>query len=93
MCRHEPPCPCLFSSHPLPLSLPLLLQGFPCSAGFLAAAGFHLGLLSILALYLLFWIRLNLMQTLPALVVLSAVTAVFGSSTLNQLSAVRQKQE
>ncbi|EFN54670.1 hypothetical protein CHLNCDRAFT_135274 [Chlorella variabilis] len=38
------------------------LKGFPSGAGFLAAAGFHLGLLAILALYLLFWIQLNLMQ-------------------------------
>lgn len=70
------------------------VKGFPTSGGaLLAASGFHLGLLSILALYLLFWLRLNLMQTVPILAVLAVVTSAFGSSTLGHLAGVRQKQE
>ncbi|KAL4442492.1 hypothetical protein ABPG77_005076 [Micractinium sp. CCAP 211/92] len=70
------------------------LKGFPTDgAGFLAAAGFHTGLAAILGLYVLFWLRLNLMQTLPILAVLAVVTAAFGRSNLIQLAAARQKQE
>ncbi|KAL4447820.1 hypothetical protein ABPG75_005039 [Micractinium tetrahymenae] len=70
------------------------LKGFPTDgAGFLSAAGFHAGLAAILALYVLFWLRLNLMQTLPILAVLAGVTATFGRSTLNHLAAAWQKQE
>lgn len=69
-------------------------KAFPTSGGgFLAAAGFHSGLALICTLYLLFWIKLNLMQTLPILAVLAAVIAVFGSSLPGHLGAARQKQE
>lgn len=37
-------------------------QGFPTGAAFLSAALFHCGLAAICALYLLFWLRLNIMQ-------------------------------
>ncbi|KAL4853920.1 Dolichyl-diphosphooligosaccharide--protein glycosyltransferase subunit 2 [Chlorella vulgaris] len=69
------------------------LKGFPSGGGFLAAAGFHLGLLSILGLYLLFWLRLTMVQTLPMLAVLSAVTAAFGSTTLKQATGRGSKLE
>lgn len=38
------------------------MQGFPTGASFLPAAAFHAGLAAICALYLLFWLQLNLMQ-------------------------------
>lgn len=42
---------------------PPAAQGFPTDgAGFVAAAGFHGGLAAICALYLLFFVKLNLMQ-------------------------------
>lgn len=37
-------------------------QAFPTGAAFLPAAGFHTGLAAICGLYLLFWLKLNLMQ-------------------------------
>jgi oligosaccharyltransferase complex subunit delta (ribophorin II) len=73
------------------LPTPRAAQGFPSGAGFLAAAGFHAGLLAILALYLLFWLKLNMMQTIPALALLAAGTAAAGSSALNQLAATKQE--
>jgi oligosaccharyltransferase complex subunit delta (ribophorin II) len=69
------------------------VQGFPSGGGFLAAAGFHLGLLSILGLYMLFWLRLTMVQTLPMLALLSAVTAAFGSTTLKQATGRGSKLE
>jgi oligosaccharyltransferase complex subunit delta (ribophorin II) len=44
------------------LSLGANLKGFPSGAAFLPAAAFHAGLAAICALYLLFWLQLNLMQ-------------------------------
>ena len=71
------------------------LQGFPTSGpGFLWAAGFHAGLAAVLLLYLLFWAKLNLLQTLPLLSVLALVTTAFGSKALADAGAAsRQKQE
>lgn len=67
----------LTSSHHRPA------QGFPTDgAGFVAAAGFHGGLAAICGLYLLFWVKLNLMQTVPLLAALGTATALFGGSTL-----------
>lgn len=63
------------------------LQGFPGGAGFLAAAAFHLGLAAICGLYCLFWLRLTLLQTLPALIGLGVFTAGAGGSTLRRLAA------
>ncbi|PSC69378.1 dolichyl-diphosphooligosaccharide-glycosyltransferase subunit 2 [Micractinium conductrix] len=75
------------------------VKAFPTDgAGFLLAVAFHGGLAAICALYLLFWLRLNLMQTLPILAVLAALTAGFGSNLLARLApagaaAPRQKAE
>lgn len=70
------------------------IKAFPTDgAGFLSAAGFHGGLAAIQGLYLLYWLHLNLMQVLPILCALAAVTAAFGHSTLGHLSKLRQKQE
>ncbi|KAI7837704.1 hypothetical protein COHA_008497 [Chlorella ohadii] len=74
------------------------LKGFPTGASFLPAAAFHAGLAAICALYLLFWLQLNLMQTLPILAILGVVTAVFGRITLQGAAAAAaakppQKQE
>lgn len=69
------------------LQLGANLKGFPSGASFLPAAAFHAGLAAICALYLLFWLQLNLMQTVPILVALGAATAVFGRVTLQGAAA------
>jgi len=56
----------------LPLSLPAL--------------GFHLGLGSIFGLYALFWLQLNMFQTVKYLVVLGVVTFLCGNSLLSTIA-------
>lgn len=53
-------------------------KGSSSGAGILRI-GFHIGILSILVLYSLFWMKLNLVQTLPILVALEVVTLAVGS--------------
>ena len=71
-----------------------MLQGFPRNAtAHVAAVAFHSGTASILGLYTLFWLKLNLMQTLPILLVLGIVTTVTGYSALSQQADSRLKQQ
>ena len=71
-----------------------MLQGFPKSGpAFVAAVAFHGGIASILGLYTLFWLRLNLMQTLPVLLVLGIFTIFAGYSALSQQADARLKQQ
>lgn len=58
-----------------------------CPYFVVAALGFHAGLFSILALYLLFWVRLSLLQLIPLLAVAGLVTAVFGYGLLSHLAS------
>lgn len=63
-------------------------RGLPNTAGgAVAALGFHGGLFGILALYLLFWLRLSLLQLIPLLAVAGLVTAVFGYALLSHLAS------
>lgn len=72
----------------------MLLQGFPTKGpAFVSAVAFHIGILSILGLYTLFWLKLNLMQTLPILLVLGIFTIVAGYSALSQQADARLKQQ
>lgn len=52
---------------------------------------FHGGIGSILILYLVFWIKLNLMQTIPVAVGLGMFTAVAGRKTLTEHALAREK--
>lgn len=61
----------------LPLSLPAL--------------GFHLGLGAIFGLYALFWLQLNMFQTVKYLVVLGVVTFLCGNSLLSGIARRGQK--
>ncbi len=71
-----------------------LLQGFPRSGpAFVAAVAFHGSIASILALYTLFWLKLNLIQTLPILLVLGIFTTVAGYNALSQQADSRLKQQ
>ena len=75
-------------------SFPRFVQGVPTSsAGALRAALFHAGTAAILLLYLLFWVRLNLMQTLPALAALQLATRAAGWGLRVEGGSVRSKQE
>jgi oligosaccharyltransferase complex subunit delta (ribophorin II) len=53
---------------------------------------YHVGLAAILAVYLLFWLRLNLVQTLPILGVLEVLTLATGMKAARSV-AKRPKQE
>ena len=64
--------------------------GFDSAAG-LACVAFHAGIGGILGLYLLFWARLNILQTLPLLAVLGLFTAVSGNRALLALADARAK--
>lgn len=69
------------------------VQGFPKDgSGRVAALAFHGGIASILSLYTLFWLKLNLMQTLPLLLVLGVFTTVAGYNALSQQADSRLKQ-
>ena len=64
--------------------------GFGSAAG-LACVAFHGGIAGILGLYLLFWARLNILQTLPLLAVLGLFTTVSGNRALLALADARAK--
>ena len=71
---------------------PRNVQGFPRTGpAALHALGFHAGTATILALYLLFWLRLNLLQTLPTLAALELATMALGASL--SAEAARSKQD
>lgn len=61
------------------------IKGFPWSS--LPTLGFHIGLGSILLLFVAFWVSLNLFETAQYLVVLGTFTAVMGKFALNQVHA------
>jgi len=63
----------------LPLSLP--------------AIGFHLGLGAIFGLYAMFWLQLNMFQTVKYLVVLGVVTFLCGNSLLSTIARRGKKAE
>ena len=68
------------------------LRGFPRSAGAgLAALGFHGGVFGILALYLVFWVRLSILQLVPLLAVAGPATAAFGHASLSHVASSRVK--
>lgn len=58
-----------------------------CVVPLFAALGFHGGLFSILALYLLFWARLSVLQLLPLLAVAGLLTTAFGYCLLSHLAS------
>jgi len=66
------------------------IKGFPWSS--LPTLGFHLGLGSILLLFVAFWVSLNLFETVQYLVVLGLFTAVTGKLALGGVHAKRDNQ-
>ena len=72
----------------------VLVQGFPKQGSSrMAAFAFHGGIASILGLYTLFWLKLNLMQTLPILLGLGIFTTIAGYNALSQQADSRLKQQ
>jgi len=59
------------------------ISNFPLSV---SSVGFHLGLGSIFLLYTLFWLQLNMFQTVKYLVVLGVVTFLCGNSLLASIA-------
>ncbi|XP_055943574.1 dolichyl-diphosphooligosaccharide--protein glycosyltransferase subunit 2-like [Argiope bruennichi] len=60
------------------------LSNFPCS---IYAAGFHLGLASIFALFVCFWLQLDMFSTLKYLLGLGLLTYLSGHRLLSKLAA------
>lgn len=60
------------------------LSNFPCS---IYAAGFHLGLASIFALFICFWMHLDMFATLKYLLGLGLLTYLSGHRLLSKLAA------
>jgi oligosaccharyltransferase complex subunit delta (ribophorin II) len=69
-----------------------LLQGFPSGTAGLWALMFHGSIAAMLGLYLLFWLRLNLAQTLPLALGLGCFMALTGYKALGALSAARMAE-
>jgi len=63
------------------------LSNFPVGSGFIWAVGFQACFGAILALFVLYWLALNMVQTLIYLGVLSVPTILFAQKTLNNLAA------
>eukprot|EP00878_Enallax_costatus_P042940 GHUV01050464.1.p2 GENE.GHUV01050464.1~~GHUV01050464.1.p2 ORF type:complete len:217 (+),score=92.75 GHUV01050464.1:359-1009(+) len=70
-------------------SLGVNFKGLPSGAATLWVLLFHGGIAAMLLLYLLFWLRLNLAQTLPVALALGVFVAGTGYKALGALSAQR----
>jgi oligosaccharyltransferase complex subunit delta (ribophorin II) len=66
---------------------------YPSGIAALYALGFQASLGAILALYALYWLQLNMMETLRYLLILLVPTFFFGVKTLNALSASKTKKD
>ncbi|GAB2252224.1 hypothetical protein Droror1_Dr00005071 [Drosera rotundifolia] len=76
------------------LSLSVNLKGFPTSAvPAIFAILFHLGIAGVLALYLLFWLKLNLFMTLKILGFLGVFLLFTGRKILSHLASVSAKSK
>lgn len=69
-------------------------KGYPREAsGAFSNLLFHCSIGSMLALFLLFWLQLNLAQTLPLVAGLGVVIAFFGYQALSALADLRLKKD
>jgi len=69
------------------------LSNFPSGSNFIWAIGFQASLGAILVLFGLYWLRLNMMQTLGYLTILTIPLLFFSHKNLNALSNVNQHTE
>jgi len=68
-------------------------NNFPSGGNFIWAVGFQGCIGAILALFGLYWLRLNMIQTLGYLLILTGPTLFFAHRNLNVLSKVKQHSE
>jgi len=61
------------------------LKNFPTGSDALSALGFHASLGAVLALFVIYWLSLNMMTTLIYMGVLAVPSAFFAHATLNAL--------
>jgi len=66
------------------------VSNFPGGANFIFAVGFQVSLGAILALFIIYWLRLNMVQTLGYLGILAVPSLFFAHRNLNALSRVKQ---
>jgi oligosaccharyltransferase complex subunit delta (ribophorin II) len=66
------------------------VSNFPTGANFIFAVGFQGCLAAILALFVLYWLRLNMVQTLTYFGVLAIPSLFFAHRNLNGLSKAKQ---
>lgn len=59
----------------------------------LSALGFHLGFGGILALFGIFWLRLNMFETLRLLIPLGIATLFFGNRLLRSIAARKASEQ
>jgi len=85
MCAHVAACRCCY---PRPDR-----QGWPSGSASLWAAAFHAGLAAMLGLYAAFWLKLNLLQTLPLAAGLGVCVAGAGYKALSALADARLKKD
>ncbi|XP_046384499.1 dolichyl-diphosphooligosaccharide--protein glycosyltransferase subunit 2 isoform X2 [Ischnura elegans] len=69
------------------LKLGINISAFPLS---LSAIGFHLGLGGIFALFGVFWLQLNMFQTLKYLLAVGVVTFLCGNKMLSKIASERK---
>jgi len=69
------------------------LKNFPGGANFIYAIGFEACLAAVLGLFVLYWLYLNMVQTLGYLALLSIPMLFFAHKNLNGLSRVKQHAE
>ncbi len=67
----------------------MVLQGMPSGDNRLWVLLFHGSIAALLGLYLLFWLRLNLAQTLPLALLLGLVVAITGYKALSATASAR----
>lgn len=66
------------------------MSNFPLS---LSSIGFHFGFGSILSLFAIFWLKLNMFETLRLLVPVAIVTFFFGNRLLRSIAARRSAEQ
>jgi len=66
---------------------------FPTGSNFIFAIGFQVCLGSILGLFVFYWLKLNMMQTLGYLAILAIPSLFFAHRNLNSLSATKEHTE
>jgi len=69
------------------------VSNFPGGANFIYAVGFQGSLAAILGLFAIYWLRLNMIQTLGYFGALSLPALFFAHRNLNALSRVKQHAE